>query len=254
MEGYEILSTGPWRHDQVHVVYQADRRLALLPDERKSIQSHWRAQRRRAKQQGVSLFSGRLARVHHHTLDADGHLRLSLGPTTYREYVGTRAPHYFQSRLRDALANPLAVCATIVTADGALVIQRRQGVDVASGQYDVVGGFVERGTDDNPFAAVARELREETGLPAPAQSFLCLGLIYDRLHPHYELCFVLRTDHTFTELSGLEPLEAECARLESIPDSLDALDAFLVEHHGLMSPTGEGCLALYAAFRRGTLR
>lgn len=242
---YEILARGPWRHDQVHVAYRFDLHLTLGDDDRLAIEREWRAQRRRAKMRHFPLFDGLLWRVWAYDVDAAGELELTLGPTSYKDYVGTRAPHFFQTRAREALALPLAVCAAIVTADDRIVVARRQAVDVAAGQYHVVGGFVERGRDADPFTAMARELREEVGLALDPARLLGLGLAYDCLHPHLELCFAARADRSSRELLRMRPAEVEASGLEFVPDTGEALETFLGRYHGKMSPTGEACLVLY---------
>ena len=245
MNVYEIVVPGPFHRGQVRADCRTGLRMPSDAAIRGAIEREWRRKRRRAQRDGVPLYSGRLFRVCGYALDHAGGLYLKLGDTSYKEYAGTRVPGFFQGRPREALANPLAVCAAIVTSDSSVVIARRRNVDVAAGQYHVVGGFVERGKDGDPFAAMAREIHEELGLTIAPDSLLCLGLIYDCLHPHYELCFSARIDLAFAELARLRPAEVEMSALERIADSPEALRAFLTAQHGVMSPTGEGCLELH---------
>ena len=97
-------------------------------------------------------------------------MQLTLGDTSYKEYVITRDPAYARNRPRTALSNPLAVCSVVETSDNLILLDQRQGVDVYNGHYHVIGGFFERGIDKDvqgwpdPFQAMRREIREETGI------------------------------------------------------------------------------------------
>jgi len=122
-------------------------------------------------------------------------LYLIFGNTSYKEYVTTREPEFARGRDRQQLSNALAVCSVVETTDGHILLDKRQGVDVYAGRYHVIGGFFERDldtsitnetsetsetseTNPDPFAAIRREIREETGIQAAdnAEQY-CLGVV-----------------------------------------------------------------------------
>lgn len=241
---FEILAEGPFRRNQVLVEYVDDHDLDLDETESRFVDRAWQRRKQETNDSGVKLFDGALWRVGAYQQDALG-LHLFLGKTSYRAYVGTRQPSFFANGPCYRLANPLAICCTVVTADGRIVVARRSGVDVAVGEYSVPGGFVERGKDADSFVAMARELNEELGLEVDANRLLCTGLIYDLWHPHFELCFTAYVDVSFASLSGVVPLEQEHGHLESIADNPAALRRFLARWHNRMAPSGEACLLLH---------
>lgn len=249
-EPFATLAAGPYRREQLQVDYERGSYQALDGEAEAIVARAWRARRRQTKRDGVPLYSGRLFRVLGYGPIDGGGLRLRLGDTTYRAYVGTRAPAFAVGRQRDELANPLAVCAAIVTADGGIVVGRRQSVDVGAGKLGVPGGFVERGKDADPFAAVAREIREETALELTADDFVCLGLIYDLIHPHYELCFTVRTALSFGEVAQLCPIEVEAACFERLDASPPVIRDFLHRHCLDVSPACAATLALYVGLSK----
>lgn len=240
---------GDFCREQVHTLYLPQSSMPSTPAVRADIEREWRTQRQRARETIMSLFSGRLFRLCGHRVDGAGDLHLTLGRTTYKQYVGTRAPGFYGTRPRAALANPLGVCATITTGDGGIVLSRRWGVDLGNGRYDVIGGFLERGKDMDPFAGMAREIEEEVGLTVSSSDLRCLGLIYDCLHPHYDLCFAVRTALSFAELARLQPVEREVSYLQRLGDSAESLSTFLATQRERLVPTGAACLTLYTRLR-----
>ncbi|TMD67358.1 MAG: NUDIX hydrolase, partial [Chloroflexi bacterium] len=161
-------------------------------------------------------------------------LHLIFGDTSYKEYVTTREPEFARGRDRQQLSNALAVCSVVETTDGHILLDKRQGVDVYAGRYHVIGGFFERdldtstttatsatsatsATNPDPFAAIRREIREETGIQAAdiAQQH-CLGVVYDLATPHAELCFLTRLNIPLNEVSQRVPEEDEIKQLLSL--------------------------------------
>jgi 8-oxo-dGTP pyrophosphatase MutT (NUDIX family) len=193
-------------------------------------------------------------------------LHLTLGNTTYKEYVTTREPTFAQNRPREELSNPLAVCSVIETTDNYILLDKRQGVDVYAGRYHVIGGFFERDldttatsdtsdtsdTNPDPFAAIHREIREETGIQAAdiAEQH-CLGVVYDLATPHAELCFLTRLNIPLHEVHQRVPEENEIKQLLSLSITEETLRDFILTNHGNISATGEPNLLMYGALKFG---
>src|SRR5207248_1054112 len=146
-----------------------------------------------AREKGIPLFDAPLFRLIHAELRPDGTLHLILGNTSYKEYVTTRVPDFAHGRARQELGNALSVCSVVETSDGHILLDKRQGVDVYVGRYHVIGGFFERdldmaATQPDPFGAMRREIREETGIQlADIREQYCLGVVYDAATPHGEV-------------------------------------------------------------------
>ncbi len=77
----------------------------------------------------------------------DTALHITLGNTSYKEYVTTRTPAFSQNHTRAELGNALGVCSVVETSDNYILLDKREGVDVYVGRYHVIGGFFERALD-----------------------------------------------------------------------------------------------------------
>src|SRR5437660_6136703 len=160
----------------------------------------WQQKLAMAKEKNTRLFDTPLFRLVSTESRPDGTLHLVLGDTSYKEYVTTREPAFAQGRPRQELSNALAICSVVETSDGYILLDKRQGVDVYVGRYHVIGGFFERdldmiadqvGLSPDPFGAIRREIREETGIQAAdIQEQYCLGVVYDLQMPHGEMWFL----------------------------------------------------------------
>jgi 8-oxo-dGTP pyrophosphatase MutT (NUDIX family) len=136
-------------------------------------------------------------------------------------------------------------------------LDKRQGVDVYVGRYHVIGGFFERHLDmttrPDPFGAMCREIREETGIQlADISEQYCLGVVYDLATPHGEMCFLTRLHIGLDEVvHGRTPEENEIKQLRSLRVTAESLREFILENHGNISATGEPNLLLYGGVRFG---
>jgi len=209
--------------------------------------------------QGTRLFDAPLFRFVSAQAIED-RLMLTLGDTSYEEYVTTRVPEFALVHPRQDLSNALSVCSVIETSDEAILLERRQGVDVYVGRYHVIGGFFERSLDTgqgeqpDPFAAIRREIREETGIQADdIRDQYCLGVVYDVTTPHAELCFLTRLRIPLAEVHKRQPEDDEIQHLLSLPITPESLRAFLLDHHGNISATGEPNLLLYGRWKFGVV-
>lgn len=259
MREFEILARGLFRPDQIVIDYNPALRMPTSPAIQRWMDTLWAQKLALARQQGTPLFDAPLYRFVDAEKSAAGILHLKLGDTGYKEYVTTRVPEFSRERTRQALGNALAVCSVVETGDGYILLDKRRGVDVYVGRYHVIGGFFERGLDSlengrpDPFGAIHREIREETGIQfADIAEQYCLGLVYDLATPHAELCFLTRLRVSLAEVKTRVPEENEIKQLETLYVSEQSLREFINSNHGNISATGEPNLLLYGELRFGT--
>ncbi len=255
---FEILARGLYRPDQLDIRYDPALRMPVTAAIQQWMDVTWQERLAEAKAQNFPLYDSQLFRLIHAEAQADGKLHLVMGNTSFKEYLTTRAPEFAAGRARQELGNALAVCSVVETTDGYILYERRQKTSMHLGRFHVIAGFFEQGRDSDaigqpdPFAAMRRELREETGITA--QDFraeYCLGAVYDTTHPHGELCFCTRLNITLAEVHTRIPEDDEIQHLLALHVSAESLQDFLFNNHGNITATGEPNLLLYGAFRFG---
>ncbi|WP_376793539.1 NUDIX hydrolase [Thermogemmatispora sp.] len=258
MREFQILVRGCFDAERLVVSYDESLRMPRTPSDEDCIEACWRQKTQEMEQRRAVLYDSPLYRLADWEVRLDGRLYLTLGLTSYKEYVASREASFAQGRGRRELSNPLAVCSVIETADGQLLLDRRRGVDVYEGRYHVIGGFCESERDrDNAgrpdlFGAIRREIGEETGLRRDdIARQLCLGLVYDLVTPHPELCFLTCLHIPLAEVRQRQPADREVERLLSLPARAESLRSFLFTHHGQISATGEPALLFYGGWRFG---
>jgi 8-oxo-dGTP pyrophosphatase MutT (NUDIX family) len=253
---FEIFSHSLYRPDKLIINYDPSLRMPINPAIQSWMNTLWQKKLVEAHEKGTPLFDTNLFRLVDATSEPDGTLHLVLGDTSYKEYVTTRVPEFFQGRGRQELSNALAVCSVIETSDGYILLDKRQGVDVYVGRYHVIGGFFERGLDmvgqPDPFGAVRREIREETGIQVDdMREQYCLGVVYDLSTPHGEMCFLTRLNVSLAEVQMRKPEDNEVKQLLSLAVTAESLRDFVLHYHGNISPTGEANLLMYGAVSFG---
>ena len=185
MLDFEFLVRGCYTPEQLIVDYNPTHHAAFAPEMRATMEGLWQDRLTSAKEHNVPLYDGQLFRLMYAEERENSTLRLKLGNTSYKEYVATRSPELSRQLTRDELSNPLAVCTVIETLDNYILLEQRQHTDVHDGHLHVIGGFMERDKDNvgrapNPFAAMNREMREETGIrESDIREQYCLGIAYD---------------------------------------------------------------------------
>ncbi|HXL37706.1 MAG TPA: NUDIX hydrolase [Ktedonobacteraceae bacterium] len=255
---FEILVHGLYRPDQLNITYNPSLRMPISPSIQAWIDAFWEQKLATAREQNIPLFDAPLFRFVEVEATAEGTLHLVLGDTGYKEYVTTRVLEFSQGRKREELGNALSVCSVVETSDGYILLDKRQGVDVYVGRYHVIGGFFERDRDStvskrpDPFGAIRREIREETGiLQSDIREQFCLGVVYDTATPHAEMCFLTSLAIPSTEIHIRIPEEDEIKQLEMLHATEAGLREFLVKNHGNISATGEPNLLMYGGVRFG---
>jgi hypothetical protein len=255
---FEILARGLYRPDQLDITYDPSLRMPTSPAIQAWLDILWEQKLALAREKGVPLFDAPLFRLVEAESTPVGTLRLVLGDTGYKEYITTRVPEFARRRKRAELGNALSVCSVVETSDGYILLDKRQGVDVYVGRYHVIGGFFERDRDSSgskqpdPFGAISREIREETGIQVPdIREQSCLGVVYDIATPHGEMCFLTRLNIPLSEVYQRVPEENEIKRLESLYITKESLREFVIKNHGNISATGEPNLLMYGGVRFG---
>ncbi|MFB3892618.1 MAG: NUDIX hydrolase [Phycisphaerae bacterium] len=229
------------------------------------IERTWAEHSRQAEETKVILFDGPLCRV----IDASGdekHLSLTLGPTGYKEFLGTNLA---RAGLRythgdEALANPLGVSAAVTTADGYLLLGRRSGRVVhQAGRIHPLGGMVEPelprrragqrgdggGGAPDVFAAIRQELCQETNVsPEMVRDLVCLGLVRDKRIVQPELVFdaSLAADApTLRRLARKAPDAAEHDEMVLLMNRPSSVVTFMEKHAEILTPVATAALLLH---------
>jgi hypothetical protein len=228
-----------------------------FPDTLNSLLNHeWQEQLLKAKERNSILFNGPLFHVNKWA-KKEKRIELQLGLTDYKSYVCTRSKE-FSTRFPDIPQSmPIAVCAALITTDGKFIIERRKGVDIYNDFFHVVGGFIDPDQDmdyngiPDPFKAIVREVKEETGIDIDFNNLILLGLAEDLRVPHYELCFLLETGLSSLEVqNNFNKMKTD--REFNFPIFIDFsqehIDSFLEKNKERLSPTGRDCLIMAINF------
>lgn len=255
---FEILARGLYSPSQLKITYDPSLSMPLTPAIEATIERVWQEKLKFSREQNFRLYDSPLFRLVEVEARDDGTLRLIIGDTTYKEYIATREPEFARGRSRQELGNALAVCSVVETSDGFILYEKRRKDAIHSGRYHVIAGFTESIRDrdsaglPDPFAAMCRELREETGITAQdIQEQYCLGSVYDTAHAHGELCFFTQLKISLAEVRACVPEDDEIQHLLALHVTAESLRDFIVTNHGNITATGEPNLLMYGAMRFG---
>ena len=203
---FTVEVAGPFRLDQIREVW-TDVERRSTPEIEALIAETWDARLAGAEASGGMLWSAPMARLVDWRVDA-GELTVRLGPTTYRDFVGTNVanPWLADRYGPDHLSDGCGVSALVRTVDGRLVLQRRsRSVFEFPGRIAPCGGALEPSSPDDPSTTLAaqarREVHEELGLPPDtisAVTLLGIGRTTDRHKP--ELVFLAHTTALWSDL------------------------------------------------------
>lgn len=220
----------------------------------------WERKSAEAKEKGILLYNGELARLLR-CQASPASLHLELGPGCYRDFVGTNLHNAAAVAAcgDDCLGNPCGVSSNVITADGFLLLGRRNDrVAYHPGTLHPFGGALE--ADDRAaqrfdiFSAARRELCEELRLaPDEIRALTCIGLIRDReiLQPEFLFDAVLTLSLSDVR-ARFDPLaqDQEHSRLESCFDLPEEVIPFLSRSKPV-APIGEGGLLLHGRHEWG---
>ena len=237
------------------VVTWSDRPRATNDSIEELIEKSWQEQTERARGAGTKIFNGQLCRLISHRCNND-HLDLTLGPVSFREFIGTNATQAYIRHLhgQEVMADPLGVSAAVCTSDGLIVMGMRSSNMIQyAGRIHPVGGTVEppetSGASPDPFKAIVGELHEETAVPPEkVSSILCLGLVRDRNTVQPELIFDCHVDCDVVSLfaaAATAPDAAEHSSMVPIRDHPGAVVSFMEQYFSQLTPVAMATLLLH---------
>lgn len=188
------------------------------------IEETWSAKFRDALEKGKILFAGPQYRLSKYEILADGRMKLALGPTDYREFIGTNAEAGKDSvwleelysrgktRYNDGNAffsNALAICSVVITADEKIIIGLRSDkVAEYPRCWHTIGGH----PDPKPFLparkidlfkAMEEEIEEELLVDKEEISSIRLSGLAENVHTlKPELVFFTQLTCSFEDLKN----------------------------------------------------
>jgi len=152
---------------------------------------------------GVHLFDGGLCRLESLSASA-GELSMRLSEVSYKSFAGTNMhnPQFAAQYGQSAMANPLGMSVALISADGFLVMGRRnERVAYYPGRIHPFAGSEEPGDGLDVLGAVGRERNGEVGLGVDeVEASKCLGIAEDRGLAHPELICFAEAGRTLEEL------------------------------------------------------
>jgi 8-oxo-dGTP pyrophosphatase MutT (NUDIX family) len=235
-------AAGDWTREQVHLA-QAQPMRRIVPEVEDLIEQAWQ---QATSQPGVNLFDGPMCRLESWSA-APERLSLALSETSYKAFLGTNLhhPELADRYGREILANPFGVSPALQTADGWLMMGRRNGsVAYYPNRIHPFAGAVEPRDALNVFDAVMRELKEELGFTSDdVADVRCTGIAEDRSIRQPELIFRVLSTRTKAEIeAGVDRTEHHASW--SIPATAEALDEALKDTSP-MTPVGVAALLLW---------
>ncbi|HVP11822.1 MAG TPA: hypothetical protein VMV94_11615 [Phycisphaerae bacterium] len=257
---FDILAFSHLTPAQVRTAFEPTPRPST-PQLDELIAAEWERQTALARQAGRVLFNGGLLRYVRHAVlkgstGGTEAIELTIGPTCYRDFVGTNLfnHHRLEEFGWERFSNPVGTTATLVSREGLICYGRRsESVAYHASHVHTFGGALEerdRAADGriDPFAAVCREVEEELGLRRDELADLCcVGLIRDKEICQPEMLFEARLDMTADELRARwRSAEAadEHVDIVTLPDRPDAIVPF-IRGCGPIAPVAIGALFLH---------
>jgi hypothetical protein len=263
---FDILVQGCFEPSRVKTIFEGEDRPST-PQLDELIAVEWARQMALAQQAGRLLFNGNLLRYVRHAVKpgpAGGGkvFELTIGPTCYRDFVGTNLFNHHRLAVFgwERFANPVGTTATLITRDGLICYGRRSAlVAYHANHVHTFGGALEEsdrasdGTVD-PFASLCRELDEELGLRRDElMDLCCVGLIRDKEICQPELLFEAGLNVTADELRRRWQSAQSADEHDGIVDLLDQPEAIVpfIRGCGLIAPVAVGALFLHGRRRWG---
>lgn len=242
-----ILAAGDWAPHEVDVRLVESSR-PRIPEIEQIIEKEWSE---RSNVPGIHLFDGPMARWESWEA-SPRRLRIELSQTSYKPFLGTNLTHpELAGRFgAAALANPVGVSPALLTADGFLLMGRRNGsVAYYPNRTHPFAGAMDLRDKTDVFAAVRRELMEELQLSAPLiQNICCTGIVEDPALRQPELIFSARCGLTRRQVENqLDPDEHH--ESVGIPATRDEVETALIDP--ALTPVAVASLVLWGRLEFG---
>jgi 8-oxo-dGTP pyrophosphatase MutT (NUDIX family) len=189
-----VLTFGDWGPGDVEVAWVAGTR-RVVPEVEELIERAWHTATRRA---GMCLFDGPMCRLERWDVSPGGRLRIDLSHTSYKPFFGTNMSHpeLAERYGPEVMANPVGVSPALETADGFLLLGRRNAaVAYYPNRVHPFAGALEPSDNGDLFAAVRRELNEELALDdADVPEVRCTGIVLEQALRQNEFIFRAATN------------------------------------------------------------
>ena len=241
---FTIHATGDWGEGSVRAGWvKCTRR--LVREVEHEIDLAWSAAQQRL---GERLFDGPMCRLERFEATA-ALLRLEISPTRYKPFLGTNLTNAaIADRFgSDVLANPLGLSTALESADGWLLLGRRNhAVAYHPGRVHPFAGALEPGpggSEPDVFDEIRRELQEELRLPPEGiVSIRCIGLVEDCALRQPELIFHARSRRSRASIeSNLD--EAEHHATYAVGAETDAVARAVADP--ILTPVARATLTLW---------
>lgn len=245
----KFLAVGDWGQAQVRATWSAassSRR--VVPDVEDAIEDAWQRTLRRPN---VHVFDGPMCRMDAFEATPE-RLSVTLSETSYKVFVGTNMwhPQFADQYGTDVMANPVGLSTILETADGRLLLGRRNAAVVYyASRVHPFAGTLEPKDAGNAFAGAYRELNEELQLAeADVPDLRCTGVVEDASLLHPELIFAARSVRTLSQI------EASLDRTEH-----DSVFSFAADERGVepvlanevLTPVAVASVLLWGRLRFG---
>ncbi len=226
------------------------------------IEQTWQAETARARENNLVLYDGELCRLVNYA-SSDSRLHMTLGAVSYREFLGTnlRNAYLRYTNAPEVLANPLGVSASIISADGYIVMGRRSEKMICHpGRIHPIGGMVEPsaspGVPPDPSQIMLKELTEETHIgPERVSSMICTGLVRDKHIVQPELVFDIAADADASEIHNCtaDAVDAhEHSEMVTIRNHPAAVVTFIERRYCELTPVAIATLLLHGLHTWGS--
>ncbi|HPY95696.1 MAG TPA: NUDIX hydrolase [Candidatus Cloacimonadota bacterium] len=120
----------------------------------------------------------------------------SVQECSYRDFIGTNIKNIEKIKDTSLLANALAACVIIKTADDCIVVGKRSELLAENkSEWHIIGGTLESKDNkpESPFELIIKEINEELGVPEKhVQNLHCIGM--GRAFHNYKPEFLMACD------------------------------------------------------------
>lgn len=244
---------GKFGRDQLDITWDSQpRQVSAALDAQ--FEETWQREMEQAVKRGAVLYNGELCRLIEFAAEGN-RLSLKLGPTNFREFLGT---NLVRAHLRyvhgpEVLANPVGVSTAVTTSDGFVLLGRRsQKVVFNAGKIHPIGGMLDpvpQGGVPDPFASILQEMQTETSVaPDMIESIVCMGLVRDKRIVQPELVFDAKLNvdaATLRKMAASASDAHEHDNLMLLMDYPSSVITFMEKHDEVLTPVAMATLLLH---------